>query len=325
MTRNTDISNTVTRITKANALLALMRPHQWLKNVFVLAPLLFSHQFVHLHLCLRAALAFISFCIVSGAIYTINDLCDVHEDQQHPIKKLRPIASGAVSSRMAIVLSIVLIVSSLAMAWYVDFYVAMAVLLYAVTHIAYSLTLKHVAILDVMTIAAGFVLRILGGSVAISVAPSHWLVICTMMISLFLGFTKRRAELLSIGTQTRNSRAVLKDYSTTFLDQAIAMVTGATIVCYTLYTVDARTVELFGTRAMLVTVPLVIYGLLRYIYIIYYLEQGEDPSHTLIHDILMIINLMIWSRAGSSSTLALRITWLNGGWEQLWEKKPLAA
>lgn len=294
MTRNTDISNTVTRMTKANALLALMRPHQWLKNVFVLAPLLFSRQFVHLNLCLRTGLAFISFCIISSAIYTINDLCDVHEDQQHPTKKLRPLASGAVSSRVAIFFSIVLIGSSLALAWYVDFYVAMIVLLYAVTHIVYSLALKRVAILDVMTIAAGFVLRILGGSVAISVAPSHWLVICTMMISLFLGFTKRRAELLSIGSHTRNSRVVLKDYSTTFLDQAIAMVTGATIVCYTLYTVDARTVELFGTQAMLVTVPSVIYGLLRYIYIIYHLEQGEDPSHTLIYDIPMVINQMIW-------------------------------
>jgi 4-hydroxybenzoate polyprenyltransferase len=243
---------------------------------------------------LRAALAFFSFCIISSAIYTINDLCDVHEDQQHPTKKLRPIASGAVSSREAIFLSIILIGSSLALAWYVDFYVAMIVLLYAVTHIAYSFALKHMAILDVMTIAAGFVLRILGGSVAISVASSHWLVICTMMISLFLGFTKRRAELLGIGTQTRNSRVVLKDYSTTFLDQAIAMATGVTIVCYTLYTVDARTVELFGTQAMLITVPSVIYGLLRYIYIIYHLEQGEDPSHTLIHDVPMIINMIIW-------------------------------
>ncbi len=294
MARYTDRLIIVTQRAKTYPLLVLMRPHQWLKNTFVLAPLLFSHQFVHLHLCLRAALAFISFCIVSSAIYIINDLCDVHEDQQHHTKKLRPIASGAVSSRVAIVLSIVLIGSSIAMAWYVDFYVTIPVLLYAVTHITYSLVLKRVAILDVMTIAAGFVLRILGGSVAISVAPSHWLVICTMMISLFLGFTKRRAELLSVGTQTRNSRAVLKDYSTTFLDQAIAMVTGATIVCYTLYTVDVRTVELFGTRAMLVTVPSVIYGLLRYIYIIYHLEQGEDPSHTLIHDIPMIINLMIW-------------------------------
>jgi 4-hydroxybenzoate polyprenyltransferase len=182
----------------------------------------------------------------------------------------------------------------LALAWYIDFYVAVAVSIYAVTHIAYSLVLKHIVILDVMTIAAGFVLRILGGSISISVAPSHWLVICTIMISLFLGFTKRRAELLGVETQTLNSRPVLKDYSTTFLDQVIAMVTGATIVCYTLYTVDARTVALFGTRAMLVTVPSVMYGLFRYIYIIYHLEQGDDPCHTLIHDIPTLINLAIW-------------------------------
>jgi 4-hydroxybenzoate polyprenyltransferase len=297
MTRKTDISNTVTQRGKAWDLLTLMRPWQWFKNVFVLAPLLFSHQFVHLNSCLKAALAFVSFCLVSSAIYTINDLCDVNEDRQHPTKKLRPIARRAVSSRSAITLSIILIGSSLALAWCADFYVAVIVLLYAVTHVAYSFGLKHTAILDVMIIAAGFVLRILGGSAAISVVSSHWLVICTFMISLFLGFTKRRAELLGVGTQTLNSRTVLKDYSTTFLDQAISMVTGATIVCYTLYTVDARTVELFGTRAMLVTVPSVVYGLLRYIYLIYHLEQGEDPSHTLTHDVPMIINLVIWVMA----------------------------
>lgn len=294
MTRNTDISNTVTQQGKVWDLLMLMRPWQWFKNIFVLAPLLFSHQFVHLSSCLKAALAFVSFCIVSSAIYTINDLCDAKEDRQHPTKKLRPIARRAVSSRTAITLSIILFGSSLVLAWCADFYVAMIVLLYAVTHVAYSFGLKRTAILDVMIIAAGFVLRILGGSAAISVVPSHWLVICTFMISLFLGFTKRRAELLGVGTKTPNSRTVLKDYSTTFLDQAISMVTGATIVCYTLYTVDTRTVELFGTRAMLVTVPSVVYGLLRYIYLIYHLEQGEDPSHTLTHDVPMIINLMIW-------------------------------
>jgi 4-hydroxybenzoate polyprenyltransferase len=284
----------MTHQVKVYSLLALMRPYQWFKNIFVLAPLLFSHEFIHLHSCLRAILAFISFCIISSAIYTINDLCDVHEDQQHPIKKLRPIASGAVSSLVAVVFSIILIGLSLTLAWYIDFYVVMFILLYTVIHIAYSLALKCIPILDVMAIAAGFVLRILSGCAAISVVPSHWLVICTMMISLFLGFTKRRAELLSIGIQTRNSRGVLEDYSIAFIDQAIAMVTSATIVCYTLYTVDTQTVELFGTQAMLVTVPSVIYGLLRYIYIIYHLEKGEDPSRTLIHDIPMIINLMIW-------------------------------
>jgi 4-hydroxybenzoate polyprenyltransferase len=294
MIENADNMTSATRQANAYSLLALMRPQQWLKNVFVLAPLLFSHSFVHLQLCLKTALAFVSFCLVSSAIYTLNDLCDIHEDRQHPTKKLRPIASGAVSSRAALVLAIVLTGSGLALAWYVDSRVAVTVLLYAVTHIAYSLALKRVAILDVMTIAAGFVLRILAGSFAISVAPSHWLVICTMMISLFLGFTKRRAELITIGSQTRNSRAVLKDYSTAFMDQAIAMTTGATIVCYTLYTVDERTVELFGTQAMIVTIPSVIYGLLRYVYIIYHLEKGEDPSHTLSHDIPMIANIIVW-------------------------------
>jgi len=163
-------------------------------------------------------------------------------------------------------------------------------------NIAYSLAVKHWVILDVMAIAAGFVLRILAGSAAIAVVPSHWLVLCTIMISLFLGFTKRRVELAAVtesGSAPR-SRIVLKDYSMAFLDQVIAVVTGATIICYALYTVDARTLQVFGTRAMLLTVPSVIYGVFRYLYIIYHLERGQDPTQTLTHDIPTIINLIIW-------------------------------
>lgn len=271
-----------------------MRPQQWVKNTFVWAPLLFSGQFTQLAMCIKTALAFISFCAVSSAIYAINDLCDRREDQQHPVKRLRPIASGAVTPSAAMRVSAVLIVLSLALAWYLSWRVVLVVLLYAVTNVVYSLALKRVPILDVMVIAAGFVLRILGGSVAISVAPSHWLVLCTIMVSMFLGFTKRRAELLAVGTHSGNPRPVLKYYSIAFLDQVISMVTGATIICYALYTVDVRTLEVFGTRAMLLTVPSVMYGLFRYIYIMYHLEEGEDPTNTLIRDVPTIINVIIW-------------------------------
>ena len=170
------------------------------------------------------------------------------------------------------------------------------VLLYAAINLIYSLKIKHVAILDVMTIAAGFVLRILAGSAAISVLPSHWLILCTIMISLFLGFTKRRAELIGVTTncEQNNTRIVLKDYSIAFLDQVIAVVTGATIICYALYTVDARTVETFGNRTMLLTVPSVIYGIFRYIYIIYHLQKGDDPTQALLRDIPTLVNLLIW-------------------------------
>lgn len=279
---------------KLSAYVVLLRPTQWVKNGFVLTPLLFSGEFAHTSACLKAVLTFISFCFMSSAVYAFNDVCDVREDRQHPVKKSRPIASGTITAGMAVFVGGILVALSLILAWYVARYVVFITLLYGSTHVAYSLRLKRVAILDVMIIAAGFVLRILAGSVAIPVTPSQWLIICTIMISLFLGFTKRRAELLNVGNDTPNARVVLKDYSAAFLDQVIAMVTGATIVCYVLYTVDPRTVEMFGTRAMLLTVPSVMYGLFRYIYLIYHLKQGEDPTSTLIHDMPTLMNLVIW-------------------------------
>lgn len=279
---------------KLSAYVTLLRPTQWVKNGFVLTPLLFSGEFAHAGACLKAVLTFVSFCFMSSAVYAFNDVCDVCEDGQHPVKKSRPVASGTITAYMAVFVGGILVALSLILAWYVAGYVALIALLYGSTHVAYSLGLKRVAILDVMVIAAGFVLRILAGSVAIPVTPSQWLVICTIMISLFLGFTKRRAELLNVGNDMPNARAVLKDYSAAFLDQVIAMVTGATIVCYVLYTVDPQTVEMFGTRAMLLTVPSVMYGLFRYIYLIYHLEQGEDPTSTLIHDMPTLINLVVW-------------------------------
>ncbi len=276
------------------AFLSLVRPQQWIKNAFVLAPLLFSGQFTQFGLCARAALVFAGFCLVSGAIYVINDLVDRNEDRQHPVKRFRPIASGAISPTAAKVFGMVLVSLGVVVVSYVNWGVVLILLLYVVMNILYSLVLKHVAIVDVMTIAGGFVLRVLGGSVAISVVPSHWLVLCTVMISLFLGFTKRRVELLAVTDQARNSRVVLRDYSVAFLDQAISMVTSATVICYVLYTVDARTLQVFGTRAMLLTVPSVIYGLFRYIYIIYHREKGEDPTSTLVRDIPTIVNMVIW-------------------------------
>ena len=276
------------------ALLQVMRPGQWVKNVFVWAPLIFSGEFREAAMCFKTGLAFVSFCLAASAIYIINDICDRVEDQQHPTKRNRPVARGEVGVNTAIILALVLLVLSTVLAGRVNRGVALMVLLYAGTTIAYSLFLKRIAILDVMTIAGGFVLRILGGSVAIGVTPSHWLVLCTIMISLFLGFTKRRAELMALEDHTELARQVLRDYSAAFLDQAISMVTAATIVCYALYTVDKRTVEVFHTHAMLLTVPSVMYGLFRYIYIIYHLKKGEDPTSTLIRDIPTIINLIIW-------------------------------
>lgn len=276
------------------ALLITFRPSHWIKNTFVYAPLVFSGRFTQINMCLKTTLAFISFCLVSSAIYTINDVCDRGEDRQHPMKRLRPIASGAVMPNRAILTSILLMIFALALACFLNWLVILVLLIYIATNIAYSLAIKHIAILDVMTIALGFVLRIVGGGMAISVIPSYWLILCTVMISIFLGFTKRRVEMLTVNLGQNNSRPVLKDYSIEFLDQVIPMVTGATILAYALYTVDAHTQMVLGTRAMLLTLPFVIYGLLRYIYIIYHLKKSADPTETLIHDTPTIVNLLLW-------------------------------
>ena len=283
-----------TNTNKTINLLATLRPHHWIKNTFVFAPLVFSGRFSQIDMCLKVVLAFISFCLVSSAVYAVNDVCDREEDRRNPIKKLRPIAAGAMSPGSAIITSVVLFATGLILAGFLNWPVTLIVIIYFLINIAYSLFIKHIAILDVLTISAGFVLRIIGGGMSISVVPSYWLVLCTVMISIFLGFTKRRVELLAVDIDKNNSRPVLKDYSISFLDQVIPMVTGATILAYALYTVDEHTLMVLGTRAMLLTLPFVIYGLLRYIYIIYHLKKCADPAENLIRDIPTIINLVLW-------------------------------
>jgi 4-hydroxybenzoate polyprenyltransferase len=279
---------------KTTEVIATLRPHHWIKNTFVYAPLIFSGRFTQIDMCFKATLAFISFCMASSAVYAFNDVCDRQEDRRHPIKKFRPIACGTISPGTAILVSVILFILSLTLACLLNWSLTLIVLIYFIINVAYSIFIKHIAILDVLTISAGFVLRIIGGGLSISVVPSYWLVLCTVMISIFLGFTKRRVELLAVNTDKNNSRPVLKDYSMSFLDQVIPIVTGTTILAYALYTVDEHTQMVLGTRAMLLTLPFVIYGLLRYIYIIYHLKQYADPTENLLRDIPTIINLTLW-------------------------------
>jgi len=280
---------------KLSAYLQILRPTHWVKNTFVLAPLLFSREFRDFDQCVKALIATVIFCLISSAVYIFNDLRDRREDQQHPDKKQRPLASGKISAREAWTLILILALLGIAVAVVSNIRFLIVVLIYIVLNALYSLGLKHVAILDVMIIAAGFVLRILGGSVALEdVEPSHWLVLCTIMISLFLGFSKRRTELVSIEPAPDTTRKVLRFYSVQFLDQAIAMLTAATFICYTLYTVDDHTLKVLGSRAMLITVPSVIYGLFRYIYLIYHKKASADPATLVCRDVPTLINLVLW-------------------------------
>ena len=278
-----------------SGLLTTLRPAQWSKNAFVLTPLVFGGKLADAAACGHALVALLFFCAVSSAVYILNDIFDRREDSRHQVKRHRPIASGAVPvNRAAVAAALLLAVGLIGACWLGGRFVAL-IGLYAAIHVAYSLGLKRLAILDVMLIAAGFVLRILGGSVVVGVAPSHWLLLCTIFIALFLGFTKRRAELVGSAENGLDTRAVLKDYSIGFLDQVTATVTGATLICYALYTVDAQTVERVGGRGMLLTIAPVIYGVFRYLYLTYHLEKGEDPTGVMLRDLPMILTVIVWA------------------------------
>jgi len=299
---------------KARLLAGSMRLSHWVKNSFVLAPLLFSRGFYDPVQYSKALAAVISFCFFSSAVYIFNDLFDRKEDQKHPLKRDRPIASGKINTSEALSFLLILVLLGFILAVYLPgaflrgewLYLSFArpvdipsrflivVLIYIGINGLYTLWLKHIAILDVMIISTGFVLRILAGSVMISVEPSHWLILCTIMISLFLGFSKRRTELVSIEQAGDTTRKVLQYYSVRFLDQAIAMVTAATFICYALYTVDDHTLKVLGSRAMLITVPSVIYGLFRYIYLIYHKKAAADPATLVCRDVPTLINLILW-------------------------------
>jgi 4-hydroxybenzoate polyprenyltransferase len=276
--------------------LSLLRYKQWFKNLFVLAAPAFGGRLFDVDGILATTAAFVSFCFVSSAIYIVNDLCDLEEDKAHPDKRNRPLPSGRISAGSAIIISVVLavgalVLSGLALPWPVSGVVAA----YLVLNLLYSFALKHVVILDVMIIAFGFILRVLGGALAVAVAPSHWLLLCTLNIALFLAFTKRRAELIALEHEAANHRKVLAEYSHGFLDQAISIVTGATLVCYILYTVDDRTIATFETQALVATVPFVLYGLFRYLYLGFHRDDGGSPTSAVLTDVPFLINLALWA------------------------------
>jgi 4-hydroxybenzoate polyprenyltransferase len=279
---------------KLSSWVKLLRPTQWVKNGFVLAPLLFSHSYVDPRLFGKGLIAVVAFCLVSSAVYALNDICDRREDQAHPDKRTRPLACGDLSVWQAVFSVVLMTFVALLIGGLLGWKFEVVLSCYLLLNVLYSLRGKHLPILDVMFIATGFVLRVLAGAVAISVPTSHWLLLCTLMISMFLGFTKRRAEMTAFESTGEAGRTVLKHYSVAFLDQAIAMMTAVTLMCYALYTVDDRTVDYFGSRAMLITVPSVMYGLFRYVYIIYRLDKGKDPTATLARDWPSMVNLATW-------------------------------
>jgi len=249
------------------------RPQEWIKNVFVFAGLLFSGKFKHPHDVLEATLTFVSFCLISSAGYYLNDLLDVELDRKHPKKRFRPLAAGELSEGTAMTIAPVLAIAALAIAFAtVNWEVGLMVFGYGVAQVAYSLGLKQIVIVDVMTLAGLFILRVAAGAVAVDAHASEWLLLCTGMIALFLGFTKRRQEAVSELHEGTSSRPVLEHYSLPFLDQMVAMVTTGTVISYSIYAVNS---PIIGNR-MMWTIPPVVYGIFRYLYLIY--DRSDERS-----------------------------------------------
>lgn len=278
----------------------LMRPHQWIKNGFVFVGLVFGHGWSDPVLSVRALAAFACFCLASSAVYAANDIADREADRAHPGKRDRPVARGDVTVAAAWAFCLALAVAALAVATRVSWPALAIVASYLALNAAYSAGLKHVAILDVFLIAAGFMLRILAGTSGVGIAPSRWLLFVGLMVTLFLGFSKRRAELgaLEPGTGARDpgvaQRPVLASYSTVMLDRMVATTAAGAAVGYGLYTVDPETVLLHGTNGLILTVPFVLYGLFRYLFLVHRRGGGADPAWELLHDPHLIAATVAW-------------------------------
>jgi 4-hydroxybenzoate polyprenyltransferase len=249
------------------------RPKEWIKNVFVFAGLLFSGKFNQSHEVFEALLTFVAFCLISSAGYFVNDLIDVELDRKHPKKRLRPLAAGELSEGTAKAIAPVLALVAIALAFAtVNWQVGLMVVGYGIAQMAYSLGLKQVVIIDVMTLAGLFILRVAAGASAVDAHASEWLILCTGMLAAFLGFTKRRQEAVSELHEGASTRPVLEHYSLPFLDQMVSLVTTGTVLSYAIYTVNS---PLIGSRMML-TIPPVVYGIFRYLYLIY--DRSDDRS-----------------------------------------------
>ena len=272
-----------------------MRPQQWVKNLFVLTPLLFSHSLFAPATVGQALASFILFCLVSSSVYLLNDIQDRSQDRLHPTKRLRPLAAGELNPGVAFGAMVTFLLVTLAGGVLLDKTLALVLLSYWLINLLYSTWLKDQVILDVFALASGFVLRVVGGGSAISVEISHWLLLCTTLLALFLGFSKRRHELVRLGQGAGAHRQVLGEYNPHFLDMMIGIVTASTVMSYALYTVSEETIRRFHTRGLLLTLPFVLYGIFRYLYLVYHENQGEDPTQSLLTDRPMIINLCLWA------------------------------
>lgn len=271
----------------------LARPQQWVKNAFVLSPLLFSGRLLDFHAQLAAFGAFATFCLLASAIYLGNDIVDADADRAHPTKRFRPIAAGRVPVVAAGWVAGGLLAGAFALAWQIGPGVVAVAVTYLVLNVAYSLRLKHVVIMDVFVVASFFILRLLAGTTAIGVTPSVWLLLCGGLLALYLGFTKRRHELTLLGDARASHRAVLSHYSAALLDQIAVVLLSTTLISYVMYTRESATAASVGSDYLSYSTVFVIYGVFRYLYLVHQ-KDGGSPTETLLTDRSLIVAVLAW-------------------------------
>jgi 4-hydroxybenzoate polyprenyltransferase len=273
----------------------LVRPKQWIKNGFVLAPLVFSKELFEPEPLVVALKSCFAFCLTASCVYIINDMSDVRADRAHPDKKKRPLAAGTLTFAHAYAILGILFAVAVTLAYDLNPRFQLVLATYFVLNIAYSVKLKEIVLLDVFIIAAGFMMRVLGGAFAIEVQVSSWIVLCTLFVSLFLGFAKRRGELL-LAPQVRpgSERKVLESYGTTFIDQMLTIAAAGAVISYALYTVAPRTVEVFGTDKMIYTTVFVLYGMFRYLFLIHMTDSTENPTNVVTSDRPIVVVTILW-------------------------------
>lgn len=278
-------------------LIRSLRPSQWPKNVFVLAPLIFGSRLGDAVAVAQALVALAAFCAIASAVYLVNDLRDREEDRHHPLKRLRPLAAGTLKVPVAIAAVVVLVAAAAALAAWLGAGFALVLGVYFALNLLYTLWFKQMVILDVMCIAFGFVLRVLAGSQATRVEVSSWLFLCTTFLALFLAFSKRRHEITLLAAGASGQRSVLDQYSPAFLDQMINVVTASAVVSYALYAVAPETVAKFHTQRLIYTIPLVLFGIFRYLYLMYQRPDQRNPTEAILRDPPFLINIALWGLA----------------------------
>jgi len=274
-----------------------LRPHQWTKNLAVFAALALSKHLFEPEPLARSVLAFVLFCALSGSVYLLNDVADFERDRLHPLKRLRPIARGALPRRAAALLAVGLAIASAGASLLLGPRFASCAVAYLVLNLLYSFYLKDAVILDVLCISLGFVLRAVAGAVAIGVLISEWLLVCTLLLALFLALAKRRHELVSLSATAAGHRKALSEYSPYLLDQMISVVTASTLTAYAFYTMAPDTVAKYRTDRLAWTIPFVLYGIFRYLYLVHQKEQGGSPTDILITDRPLLVTVALWAAA----------------------------